>query len=370
MGVLLASASAGAVDALFAGSLATDFRYVSPPSDPQAFSRLSIDSVTLEASQKIVVELGNGVSFSVKACAGCHGLELDQAYGEVHAHRFFNLRAGRLNVPFGEFNARHDPRNFSAPSKPLPYAMGDMLYYSRQELNLGIVPAPWVDNGAEVFGSFALGERLSLDYTAFLVKGLAGDNDLDFASSRSYVDINRTPTLGGRLVLAGDDWAVGLSGSGGTYDAKDRFWYLMAGVEGYLRLGAWTFRAEALERRTDLDPDDPDYSVPLKDPWFLKLGWYAQVDWELSPKLLLLVRTDGLHRLGVPLPGSALGAALAGRDPNVATTPSVGVQRQTLGVLVRPSEHLAIKAGYELWTFSGLSYQRTHLGRVGLVLGY
>ena len=39
------------------------------------------------------------------------------------------------------------------PSKPLPYAMGDMLFYRPSELNLGVLPTPYVDNGVEVFGT-------------------------------------------------------------------------------------------------------------------------------------------------------------------------------------------------------------------------
>ena len=356
--VVLLSLEAGAVDVLFSGSAALDYRYVSGPNPAQNPSPLGINGLTFEVAQKVVADVGHGVSFTVKACGGCHGLELDQAYGEVHFKPLLNARVGRINVPFGEFTVRHDPTNFSTPSKPLPYAMGDMLNYSREGFNLGIVPAPYVDNGVELFGSLSLTDTAQIDYSLYVVKGLAGDNDLDFARSRIYVDNNRLPAFGARLVLTGNDWAIGASGNAGTYDSLDRLWYVMAGIDLYLKLGPVVFRAEALARRTDLDTTATGYAFELIDPWFLKAGWYAQLDWTPHPKVSLVVRTDGLHRFGMPLPGSEF------------TSASAGVQRQTVAALFRATEHIAIKADYELWTFSQTSYPTRHVARIGLVLGY
>jgi hypothetical protein len=358
LALLLVAAPAFAFDYLLSGSGALDYRYVSGPTPPANPSPLGINGMTFEVAQKVVVDVGNGVSFSVKACGGCHGLEVDQAYGELHVKRWFNLRAGRLNVPVGEFTLRHDPANFTTPSKPLPYAMGDMLNYTPAGFNLGIVPAPYVDNGAELFGSLALGKTHQLDYSLCVVKGLAGDNDLDFARSRNYVDNNRTPAFGGRLVLTGDDWAVGASGTAGTYDPKDSLWYLIGGLELYARFGPVILRAEAIGRRTALDRTATGYPFQLVDPWFLKVGWYLQLDFQVHRLVTIVARSDGLHRFGEPLPGSEL------------TSTSAGVQRQTLAILVRANDNVAIKADYELWTFSGTDYPTRHLARVGLVLGY
>ena len=74
--------------------------------------------------------------------------------------------------------------------------------------------------------------------------------------------------------------------------------------------------------------------------------------------MTLVVRSDGLHRFGMPLPGSEL------------TSVSAGVQRQTAAVMVRATEHIAVKADYELRTFSQSPYLTRHVARVGLVLGY
>ena len=231
-----------------------------------------------------------------------------------------------------------------------------MLYYDRTGFNLGIVPGPWVDNGAELFGSLGLGATTQLDYAVYVVKGLAGDNDFDFARSRQYLDNNRTPAFGARLVLTGEDWAIGGSFSAGTYDPKDQLWYAMAGVDLYLRLGPVVLRGEALGRRTDLDPT-ASYAFSVRDTWFLKAGWYAQADWAVAEFLTIVLRTDGLQRWGLPLPGSAL-------------EPSAGLQRQTLAVLGRVHEHFALKADYELWTVQGAPFTLRHVVRVGLVAGY
>jgi hypothetical protein len=346
-----------AIDATFAGSASIDYRWVSgdvPPTNP---SPLGINGLTLEVAQKVVAEVGHGISFSVKACAGCHGLEVDQAFAEAHVTSWFNVRAGRLNVPFGEFNVRHDPTNFSTPSKPLPYAMGDMLLYTRSGFNLGIVPAPYVDNGLEVFGSLTLGAVNQLDYALYVVKGLAGNNDFDFQLSRTFLDHNKTPAFGGRLVLTGPDWSVGASGSAGLYDPRDTLWYVMGGLEFYLRADPVTIRAEALFRRTELDPG-ASYAYQVVDPWFLKLGWYTQVDVQVARPVTLVLRSDGLWRAGLPLPEA------------VAQEPSAMVLRQTAAVLWRVEEHFAIKADYELWTFTGVAEPMRHLVRVGVVGGY
>lgn len=355
--VVLVSLPGLAFDAVLSGSASIDYRYVTGPNPPQNPSPLGINGLTFELAQKVVAEVGHGVNFTVKACGGCHGLEVDQGFGELRVKPFFNLRAGRINVPFGEFTVRHDPANFTTPSKPLPYAMGDMLEYGREAFNLGIVPAPYVDNGLEFFGSLSLGDAAQLDYSVYVVKGLAGDNDLDFARSRNYLDNNRTPAFGGRLVLTGDDWAFGASASAGTYDSRDALWYVMGGLEMYARLGPVVLRGEALARRTDLDPSAPGYAFELVDKWFLKGGWYAQIDWSPRADLTFIVRSDGLHRWGMPLPLTEL-------------APVSGVQRQTAAVLFRTHEHFAVKADYELWTFSGAPYQLRHVARLGIVAGY
>ncbi len=362
LGLLLAAATASAAEPSWtashltvSGSAALDYRFISGDNPPNNPSSLGINGLGLEAAVKAVAEVGHGVSFSAKVCGGCHGLEIDQAYGEALIHPKFNLRAGRINVPFGELNVRHDPVNFTTPSKPLPYAMGDMLFYGPTQYNLGVVPAPFVDNGVEVFGRFSFGAT-QLDYSVYAVEGLAGTNEIDWVQTRRLLDNNRTPAGGARLVLTGDDWAIGGSFTGGYYDNADKLGYLMGGIDLYLRRGPVTLRGEALARRTDIDPKVPGYPFQVIDPYVVKAGYYAQLDVQLHPRLIGVLRSDGLLRFGPPLPGSLL-------------QPEANALRQTASVMVRINESFAFKAGYELWMFSGAPYTVRHVGRASLVVG-
>jgi hypothetical protein len=355
----LVGARAEAVEVTLAGSVSLDHR--------EAFSSagrlstpgtLGIDSTNLEIAQKVIVDITQNVSFTAKACAGCHGLEVDQAFAELHINDLLNLRVGRINVPIGEFNARHDPANYTAPSKPLPYAMGDMLRYNTNEFNLGVLPTPYSDNGLELFGGIAVGGGLQLDYTVYAVKGLVGQNDLDWVASRRFQDANRTPAVGVRVVGSKGDVSLGASFCAGYYDARDRLAYLIGGLEGYARLGNVVVRGEVIGRRTDFDQSLPGYLYEIVDPYFLKLGWYAQIDWELRDFITLIYRADGLHRLGMPLPGS------------VVDQVDASILRNTASVLLRSRSGFVFKLGYEYWLFQGVPFENEHVVRAALVFGY
>ncbi len=357
--LLAFAGSASAVEVTLAGSIALDHREVFGASGRLAApGTLGIDSTNLEIAQKVIVDVTQNVSFTAKACAGCHGLEVDQAFGELHVNDAFNVRVGRINVPIGEFNTRHDPSNYTAPSKPLPYAMGDMLRYTPSEFNLGVLPTPYSDNGVEVFGSLSPGAGLQLDYTVYAVKGLVGQNDLDWVDSRRFQDGNRTPALGARVVASRGDFSLGASFGGGYYDPRDRLAYLIAGLEAYGRVGRVTVRAKAIGRRTDFDPDAPGYRFEIVDPFFLKLGWYAQLDVDALEWLTLIYRADGLHRFGMPLPGSSV------------SEPRAGILRNTAALLLRTRSGFVVKLGYELWLFNGVSFETQHVARAALVFGY
>jgi len=298
------------------------------------------------------VDITERMSVSVKMCFGCHGVEVDQAYAELHLHDAFNVRIGRFNVPIGEFNVRHDPANYLTPSKPLPYAMGDMLHYTRDEFNLGVVPTPYSDDGIEIFGGVQLGEGVLLDYTVYAVKGFAGQNDLDFAASRRFTDNNSTPAGGVRLVASLGPVSIG------TYDARDNLFYYIAGGEAYARVQKLVLRGEYIVRRTDIDTTVPGYQFQIKEPYFLKHGWYGQVDWEPEEHVSLIYRFDGLRRSGIPLPDSTLDEVFT------------GVVRHTAAVAARPWGGVLLKAGYEWWTFSGTRFPDAQVVRVGVVYSY
>jgi hypothetical protein len=324
-----------------------------PP--PRAFG---IDGTTLEIAQKLVLDVTPDVNVTVKVCFGCHGVELAQGYAEWQINDHVNLRAGRFNVPVGEFNSRSDPSNYTAPSKPLPYAMGDMLFYQYTAFNLGVVPTPFIDNGVELFGSVSLGRKAQLDYTFYAVKGLEGSNDIDFIQTRQYLDNNHTPGLGTRVVLSAGPTSFGASAGGGYYDPQDRLRYAFLGAEAYARWGPLVFRGEVIERLTDFDPTAAGYLYVPKEPYFIKVGWYGQVDWNASEWMTLVLRSDGLHRMGIPIPGAQI------------TDQSSGIFRQTAGVLLRSRQGFALKAGYEYWALYGTPFSNQHVVRLGVLYSY
>jgi hypothetical protein len=359
VGIGLLSAPARAVDVTFAGSGALDYRAFAghrPPGSDLP-SAIGTESLVFELAQKLIVDVSPRMSATVKICFGCHGIEVDQAFAELHLTDSVNFRIGRINVPVGEFNTRHDPANYTAPSKPLPYAMGDMLYYGRDDFNLGVVPTPYVDDGIEVFGSVAMGEVL-FDYSVYGVKGFAGQNDLDFAASRRFADNNLTPAVGGRAVLSVGPVSIGGSIGGGNYDAHDELAYFLFGGEAYARWGPFVLRGEYIARRTDINPKLPGYRFAIRETYIIKEGYYGQLDWELGENLSLIYRFDALNRNGVPLPGSRIDEVFA------------GIQRHTGAVALRPWGGVLLKAGYERWLFSGVPFPDQHVVRVGVIYSY
>jgi len=357
--ICLAPASARAADYLFSGSGALDYRGVlAGAGGPQSSPTLGIDSTVFELSNKVVVDVTERLSVNVKVCIGCHGFEIDQGYAELHLHDALNIRIGRINVPIGEFNVRHDPANYTTPSKPLPYAMGDMLHYTRDAFNLGVVPTPYSDDGVEIFGGAALTPGLLVDYSIYSVKGFTGQNDLDFAASRRFTDGNSLPAAGARLVASIGPVSIGGSVAGGTYDANDKLAYWIFGGEAYARISRFVLRGEYIVRRTDIDTTAPGYAFEIKEPYFIKRGWYGQIDWEPTDYLSLIYRFDGLRREGIPLPGSAIDNEFA------------SIMRHTAAIAARPWGGVLVKAGYEYWAFSGTPFPDAHVVRVGMVYSY
>ncbi|HEY8208002.1 MAG TPA: hypothetical protein VIG99_11015 [Myxococcaceae bacterium] len=358
--VLLAPGASSATSFLLTGSGALDHREFLGAQSLQLATPASvgIDSTTLELASKLVVDVSPGFSVSVKACYGCHGFEVDQGYAELQFEDRLNLRIGRFNVPVGEFNLRHDPANYTTPSKPLPYAMGDMVHY--REFNLGVVPTPYSDNGIEVFGSFWLQHLIQLDYTVYVVRGLVGNNDFDFKAARDVRDNNHTPAIGGRVVATWNHLSLGGSLGGGYYDPADRLRYLFYGLEGYYSRGPFVVRVELINRLTDFDVNAPGYPFVINpaEPYFLKLGYYAQVDWKALPWLTAIYRLDGVNRLGMPIPGSGLNGQFA------------AVLRHTLAASMTVHPNLLLKLDYEFWAFRGTTFENVHAGRAAVVFSY
>lgn len=347
-----ASAAAFEVERNFAGSAQLDYLAVTTTPNARTFA---FDGFTTELAMKLAVDFTENFSANVKICYGCHGIETDMAFVDMRVADQLNFRVGRMNPSFGDFPLRHDPANHRANSKPLPYDMGRMLRLA--DWNMSILPAPYVDNGLEVNGTQWFGDDVQLDYAAYIMSGFKGQNDaldIDFKQSRSgslyYVDNNSEPSFGGRVALTVNfsDYSsgtIGMSGMYGHYDPTAELEYAIGGLDLYLRIDALVIRAEYLIRRTEFSVgSDPTkrFRFEFKDlqrNFFIKDGFYAELEYPFAEWLEVFYRFDGMRRTGnVPL-----------------TSPlskSSAILRHTLGANVIVQRGLRIKLSGEAWDFS------------------
>ncbi len=364
-GALLPHSSLGQ-EVNFAGSAQGSYLYV--PTDSFARDQ-AFDGFTTELSLKVSADINEYVSVQAKACYACHGFELGLAFIDLRAHDAFSVRVGRFNPSFGEFPLRHDPANHRTVDKPLVYDMGRML--RMPEYNLGIFPAPYVDNGVEVSGLVWFGESVRFDYAAYAVGGFRGPRDafdIDWVEQRSgalyYVDNNSRPAVGGRMSLAwefGDSSSVsaGASAMWGTYDPDAELEYLVLGADLAASFGDVNIRAEYLIRRTEMgltdNPVDRFRFGPNEngvfDDYFLKDGFYVELEAPIYRWVELVARFDGLRRLGNVARTSPLSSRSA-------------VLRYTAGINVVPVSNVRIKIAGEFYDFSDFSDEVGVLGAV------
>lgn len=311
-------------DRNIAGSVQGSYLYVHDGHNQTARDR-ALDGFITEVSLKLAVDFSDHISTNVKVCFGCHGFDVGMAYVDLTIVDEARFRIGRFSPSFGDFQLRHDPANHRTVDKPLPYDMGRMVRL--REWNMGIVPAPYVDNGIEFGGTHWFGTELQLDYAVYAVGGFRGDNDgqdIDWTQQRSggsyYLDNNSRPSTGGRisatLDLAEQDmtYTVGASGMGGWYDPNHELTYAIGGVDFYARIKRIELRAEYLMRRTEFSlGDDPGARFkygPGKNGkysnYFLKDGFYVEAIVPVSKRFELVGRWDGLRRFGNVPVNSAL----------------------------------------------------------------
>ncbi|MBE7453152.1 MAG: hypothetical protein HS111_31085 [Kofleriaceae bacterium] len=353
--VVLAAALPATADQLernFAGSVQLD--YMAVPTEQVARTQ-ALDGATVELSLKLAMDYGEHVSSSVKVCVACHGLEVGMAFFDLRVADQLVIRVGRFTPAFGEFPLRHDPANHRTSDKPLPYDMGRMLRLD--EWNLGVLPAPWVDNGLELGGTHFFGEALQVDYAAYAVggpRGGSGAADFDYRQSRSaesyYIDNNSRPAVGGHLAVTVIDRAasvnLGASAMAGTYDPDNELEFVVAGAQASLRTPHATLRGEYLVRRTEMGlGEDPAARFRYGprgdgsfDPFVLREGFYAELEVPVG-RVDLVARWDGLRRRGNVVRTSALRSDSA-------------VLRYTAATSIALRGALRLKLGVELYDFS------------------
>ena len=359
---LLAPAAAWAIEGLiFSGSVFVD-DWIFPQGGAPAQS--SPTGITPMASMKVGADVNNNLAFSAKACVSCHGFNFEHVTLDYQPRTWFNVQAGILAVPFGDFSNRVDPSSNRAGSQPLIYDMGRMAYGARSAMNLGVLPMPYVDTGALVYGVKWLGSRIQFWYGAYGVTGLRGANDIDWMAMRSppYTDINNQPSYGGRVTLsyasdAGDfigDWSLGGSYLAGKYDRDAKLGYQTWGADATFRLSKLMLRAEYASRKTDLDPSVTGYPYALVDPWFVKSGYYVEAEHPVGNYVNLVYRWDDMVRSGTPLPGA----------PTDMTDQS-RFRRLTVGAVIQPAQNTFVKISWEGWDTSDFGRFNTYHAGLG-----
>jgi len=324
----------------------------------------TIGAITPDGALKVSADVHDDLAVSAKACFGCHGIEVEHLSVEYTPKSWFNVSAGRVVVPFGEYANRIDPGSHRSVSAPLIYDMGRMPYGDKTGFNLGVIPVPYVDTGAILYGQSWIGERVQVWYGGYGVAGLRGSNDADFTSMRSvyYADNNRLPSGGGRLALTWSqedpsfvlgDVSVGGSFTGGRYDQPGSLPYAAWGLDAQTRVGPFTLRGEYAARRTHIDPSAPGFRFVVVDPWFDKKGWYAEIEHPIGKWLGAVYRYDRMDRVGVPVPGMI-----------TQISPDSTIKRVTAGLMLTPATSFYVKASYEYWDFSDLG--TTHGVHVGV----
>ncbi len=360
--IALVAAKAFAVDRNFAGSIQLDYLFV--PTEHgnlnagEDVGTYGFDGFTIEAAEKLSVDVSNHLSANVKVCFGCHGFELDMAYVDYRVADEFNLRAGRFSPSFGSFNLRHDVGNYKFSDKPLPYDMGRML--RMRTWNMGVIPSPFPDNGVEVNGSHWFGDSTEIDYAVYAVMGFKSTDthphDLRFDESRMpyYVDDNARPTVGARVALTQklgglSDVTIGASGMYGTYDRNNQLTYAILGGDVSFRIRRTSIRMEYLVRRTEMDTTDAtDFALPVASPGkdaFTKQGAYIEIEQPLSASVDLLGRVDGLYRIGNYLKPED-------EDDVVPLARRSSILRYSLGGSYAFERGFRMKLSTELWQFS------------------
>jgi hypothetical protein len=351
----------------FAGSIQLD--YMAVPTENTA-RKIAFDGATAEVSLKIAMDFNSRISSNVKVCVACHGFEVGMAFFDLRVADELNFRVGRFTPSFGDFPVRHDPANHRTSDKPLPYDMGRMLRGT--DWNQGVLPAPWVDNGAELNGTHYFGQKLQASYALFAVGGpRAAPNpvDFDFTQSRSgeayYIDNNSRPVLGGQaaisVVSGRSSVALGASTMRGTYDPEHRLPFQIYGAHLVLRFRDVFLRFEYLNRRTKMDMgDDPERVFKYGpnedgkyDPYFVKEGAYAELELPIHSRLTVVLREDGLRRRGNVVNTSALRSDSA-------------LLRHTAAIAVGLGQSVRLKLSYERYDFSDFDDESViHAGIAG-----
>ncbi len=316
------------------GILSTDLSALLAP--PGARDTLPEEGIAGEYSVRAHLELDRRLSITVRSCVGCHGIEVESVYADLALADGLALRAGRIPVPFGGLSRRTSPAQAESSSRPLPWIMGGMV--RRREFNMGIVPAPFVDNGVALQLDQTL-RSLHVTLETALVRGLKGASpDINFISSRDFEDMNGEPAGAARLTATIGTLTLGISGSAGHYDAESALAYRMAAADFHLRLGDANLRLEFAGRQTE-------YEEPARGGVSERWSYVVQADMPLDARVRAFVLHDMLRVEGI-----RLGAGGPTTVPSLGTTDDENsIFRTAMGLVLNVRAGVQVKASAEYW---------------------
>ncbi len=262
------------------------------------------------------------VSASVVGCTSCHAdqnqskgfsLELVEASATLDLMKLIccddgtsehespidaTIEAGRFIIPFGAFNAMSYPGVYRTVTNPLMFNMG------RRVGPLGplqpVLPAPFSDEGVNAHLGVKLGECWSATLDAYAINGLQDPSPRIFNSSRSYMDNNREPSVGGRVTLSNKFLKLGGSLMTGNL-ANDRALavpYKLAGADATVRVHdrLRLYFEYAIRERDAFMPGRHNYAY----------GIVSELEADICDNVSFLVRYDTLEHRDADVGNSSL----------------------------------------------------------------
>lgn len=327
--------SVGASFAVTHGSLLTDPRFNDSMPDEGIVGEFALSARVSAPEAK--------VSANIRVCWGCHAIELEEASFQWQPTSFLTVKAGRMAVNAGSYNTRHDFSVRRTVSKPLTRIMGNMP--RQNEFNHGVLPAPYVDNGASMTADHRFG-AFGITGEAFVLTGLKGTGlaDVNFITSRQFRDVNGEPSFGGRFTFDAPHVSTTLAYMWGNYDPFSRRSYQFFSADTRIRAGPLIVEAEFALRETEYN--DPDSSGGENE--FLKYGWWARGTWNFTDALYIVGAVDTLHVKDIFLSnnGPTTNPALAVTDDNNR------IVRLTGGIGYTAPGGILLRAAAEYWDFS------------------
>ena len=158
----------------------------------------------------------DGAGFTFEVVEASATLDLIQAVCGERSECGWNakLKGGRFIVPFGAFAAMSHPGAYRTLTNPLMYNMGRRVFGDSGLVGpprQPVLPMPYADEGVDLQVKAPLIGKTSARLDFYGVNGLqqTGPDLRFFTPSRSYVDNNSLPAIGGRVSVGNPTVKVG-----------------------------------------------------------------------------------------------------------------------------------------------------------------